>query len=288
MKKTIALVLCLLMVVSLAACGGQATADESSASAEQTETVEPTTEETEQPEESSEPAFDTSWAGDEYVMPIPEPPFTQFEISGADHEYQIISTNESEIAELTRQDIIDYCKILQDLGFTIDMQAEDVDEGSDTGYQFEATNADGVYCYIAFMESRQAVYILIQTEDVENEIGENDTTTSDEESGNTIEESGDTILKFSSAALPDLEWTCEEKEEANGKRYLSYEAENVPQDVVEDFVEQLKAAGYTLYEESVDEAWCFWGFSNDATEGSAIIGFSRKHGKCQIDIFGDF
>lgn len=46
MKKTIALVLCLLMVVSLAACGGQVTADESSASAEQTETTESTTEET--------------------------------------------------------------------------------------------------------------------------------------------------------------------------------------------------------------------------------------------------
>ena len=48
-----------------------------------------------------------------------------------------MSTNNSEIAELTHQDIIDYCKILQDLGFTIDMQEADIAEGSDAGYQFD-------------------------------------------------------------------------------------------------------------------------------------------------------
>lgn len=176
MKKVISLVLCLLMVVSMAACGSQSAAtDASSVSTEQNEAMTPATEETAQPEQTTEhsepveteatetaPAFDTSWAGDQYVMPIPKPPFEAFEISGEEHEYQLISTNEKEIAELTRQDIIDYCKILQDLGFTIDMQEAEITEGTDTGYEFEATNADGVYCYVALMEARQMVYIMIR------------------------------------------------------------------------------------------------------------------------------
>lgn len=110
-----------------------------------------------------ESSFDTSWAGDKYVMPIPQPPFKEFEISG-EGDYQILSTNESEIAELSRQDIIDYCNELKNLGFTIELQEQEITEGNDAGYQFEATNADGVYCYVALMESRQAVYMLIETE----------------------------------------------------------------------------------------------------------------------------
>ena len=64
------------MAVSLAACGGQAATEESSAPTEQTETAEPITEETTQPEESSAPAedepvetkppFDTSWASNAF------------------------------------------------------------------------------------------------------------------------------------------------------------------------------------------------------------------------------
>ena len=99
MKKAIALLLTLLMVLSLVACGSQTTAEESSANNEQTETTTeessttneqtetttPESTETEQPEESKEPtetevptepeeeapAFDTSWAGADYVMQIP-------------------------------------------------------------------------------------------------------------------------------------------------------------------------------------------------------------------------
>lgn len=189
MKKFWALLLTLTLTMSLAACSG-ASADNKDSQEPQgtvatTESTKPaeTPAPTEKPSETTEPSesteaptetapavttpaieFDKNWAGAEYELPIPQPPFTTFEISGEDGDYQIMSTNKSEIAELTHQDIIDYCKILQDLGFTIDMQEADVAEGSDAGYQFEATNADGVYCYVALMDSRQAVYILIETE----------------------------------------------------------------------------------------------------------------------------
>ncbi len=177
MKKAIVLLLSLLMVLSLAACGSQAAPEESGATDKETEAATqaivetaPTEELTEPAEtaaptqpETEAPAFDAGWAGDAYTMPIPQPPFNEFIISG-EGDYQILSSNEQEIAELSRQDIIAYCNLLKELGFTIDLHEAEVTEGDDAGYQFEAKNAEGVYCYVAFMESRQAVYILIETE----------------------------------------------------------------------------------------------------------------------------
>ncbi|MDO4474751.1 MAG: hypothetical protein Q4B75_08890 [Eubacteriales bacterium] len=148
MKKTIALVLCLLMVVSLTACGGQATADESSASAEQTETAEPTTEETTQPEESSEPvetepAFDTGWAGPDYIMPIPEPPFA-YEINVDGTSVEIRSTNGGTDGDVTHQSILDYCEELKNAGFTSNLTENEIGERNGrTCYEFSASDSVG-------------------------------------------------------------------------------------------------------------------------------------------------
>lgn len=388
MKKTIALVLCLLMVVSLAACGGQATADESSASAEQTETAEPTTEETTQQEESSEPvetepafdtswasndfeklipqppfegwsgektsdniykmetsqanadgsgtyydtwavyiqtlndcgfvvkgdtynsegtdsngnkvelqcgdghawitiytamtdqAFDTSWAGDEYVMPIPEPPFA-YEVNVDGTAVEIRSTNGGKDGDVTHQSILDYCEELKNAGFTLNLTENEIGERyGRTCYEFSASDAAGNNVNLIDDGGEVIIFASLTKTSSETNTEEN----------NVKEESEDTILKFGNAMLPDLEWTCEETEEPNGNKYLIYETENAPQNVIEDFVEQLKVAGYTLYEESVDEDgnWYFWGISNDVTEGSANINFSSKYSTCQIYIFGDF
>lgn len=290
MKKTIALVLCLLMVVSLAACGGQAATEESGTNAEQTETAEPTTEETTQPEESSEPvetepvetepAFDTSWAGADYIMPIPEPPFA-YEVNVDGAAVEIRSTNGGMDGDVTHQSILDYCEELKNAGFTLNLTENEIGERyGRTCYEFSASDAAGNN--VNLIDDGGGVVIYVALKKTSNE--------TNTEENNVKEESEDTILKFGNAMLPDLEWTCEEKEEPNGNKYLNYETENAPQDVIEDFVEQLKAAGYTLYEESVDEDsnWYFWGFSNNVTEGSANINFSSKYSTCQIYIFGDF
>lgn len=301
MKRVITLMLCLLMVVSIAACGSQsATTDESGVSAELNEATTPATDGTTQPEQimessepvetavtETEPAFDTSWAGDQYVMPIPKPPFEAFEISGEEYEYQLVSTNESEIAELTHQDIIDYCKGLQNLGFTIDMQEAMITEGTDTGYQFEATNADGVYCYVAFMESRQVVYILIKQDTAALE---QDSTAQNQENEDSSksEETTDSNETSQKVDMPDIDWDCEEVEEANGNKYLSYSAQDVSLDLIEDYVEKLASAGYVMIENGADGNWLFWSFSNEKTGGSMYIGYHTKLSKCQIDIFGEF
>ena len=269
MKKTIALMLCLLMVVSLAACGGQAATEKSGTNTEQTETT-PAAEETKQPEESSEPAetepaFDTSWASNEFEKLIPQLPFDGWNGEKASEKvYEMETSQANADGSGTYYDTwAAYIQTLKDCGFTVKGDAYSSEAADSNGNKVELQCGDG-HAWIT-------IYAAMA-----------------DQAGK--EESGDTLLRFSNAELPDLEWSWKESEEANGNKYLIYEAENAPQDVIEGFVEQLKTAGYTLYEESVDEDgnWYFWGFSNDVTEGSANINFSSKYSTCQIDIFGDF
>lgn len=155
MKKTIALVLCLLMVVSLAACGGQATADESSASAEQTETAEPTTEETTQQEESSEPvetepvetepAFDTSWASNDFEKLIPQPPFEGW--SGektSDNIYKMETSQANADGSGTYYDTwAAYIQTLNDCGFVVKGDTYNSEGTDSNGNKVELQCGDG-------------------------------------------------------------------------------------------------------------------------------------------------
>lgn len=147
MKKIIALVLCLLMAVSLAACGGQAATGESGTNNKQNETT-PAAEETKQPEESSEPvetepAFDTSWAGADYIMPIPEPPFA-YEVNVDGAAVEIRSTNGGMNGDVTHQSILDYCEELKNAGFTLNLTENEIGERyGRTCYEFSASDAAG-------------------------------------------------------------------------------------------------------------------------------------------------
>ena len=121
MKKTVAWVLCLLMVVLLAAFGGQAIAEESGKSAES--------------------AFDMSWAGDEYVMPIPEPPFA-YTVSVNGTAVEIRSTNGGMNGDVTHQSILDYCEELENAGFTLNLTKNEIGERyGRTCYLFSAKDA---------------------------------------------------------------------------------------------------------------------------------------------------
>ena len=80
MKKIMILVICLLLVLSLAACGGQDGSADTAAPATESQPVEqtpaPTTEApTEETVPETQPAFDNSWAANDYEKLIPQPPF---------------------------------------------------------------------------------------------------------------------------------------------------------------------------------------------------------------------
>lgn len=80
MKKIMILVICLLLVLSLAACGGQVVSADTAAPATESQPVEqtpaPTAEApTEETVPETQPAFDNSWAANDYEKLIPQPPF---------------------------------------------------------------------------------------------------------------------------------------------------------------------------------------------------------------------
>ena len=155
MKKTVALVLCLVMAAVLAACDSQTTAEESNntQNTAKTETAAPGTEETEQPGESSEPdetkpvetepVFDASWAGDEYVMPIPEPPFA-YAVNVDRAAVEIRSTNGGMDGDVTHQSILNYCEELKNVGFTLNLTENEIGERyGRICYEFSAYDAAG-------------------------------------------------------------------------------------------------------------------------------------------------
>ena len=163
MKKIIALVLCMLIVVSLAACGGQATTEESGTNTE-TETK-TTTEETQQPEENNEPAgtepaFDTSWASNEFEAMIPELPFTGWTVGNeTDTIYELElgglrTANGADTATGFEEDkdaLITYINSLPAYGFTVEETGENYSwlVTNDEGNTIEFMCSDG-YCWITF------------------------------------------------------------------------------------------------------------------------------------------
>lgn len=148
MKKIIALVLSLLLVVSLAACSGQKATEGSGTNTDQTETTEPKAGETTNQEESSEPAgtepaFDPGWAGNGYVMPIPEPPFA-YEITADGTAVKIQSANGGVDGDVTHQAILDYCEKMKEAGFTLKLSENELGERNGRMcYEFSASDDAG-------------------------------------------------------------------------------------------------------------------------------------------------
>ena len=118
MKKSISLSLIFLILFTFAACGNQTTTENPDVMSGQTES---NVAETEQPQEETL-SFDTTWTGEDYVIPIPAPPFKQFSISTNHYtdclQYYISSTEKDEIKAFTEDDIQQYCILLKDSGFT--------------------------------------------------------------------------------------------------------------------------------------------------------------------------
>ncbi len=160
MKKTLTLILALSMTLALAACGGSQDAPasspaqpESSQSAPAADTSAPQADvsqpeaapEVSQPEVSQpggpetpeQPAFDPGWAGAEYTMPIPKPPF-ECEVELDDRgRYTINSVNSDELKALPLSAITDYCETIKALGYSNSLRENVLETGRERqGYEF--------------------------------------------------------------------------------------------------------------------------------------------------------
>ena len=180
MKKLIAMILTAVMCLSLAACGGGGgnqiptvqeppaveepekepdvvPEEEPDVVPEEEPDVVPEEEPEEVPEEepeevtekvpeeepAPEAAFDTSWAGAEYEMPIPEPPFAN-EVEARSNGVKITSVNGGEGGDVTHSNILDYCNTLKEVGFNLDVSENVIGERyGRTCYEFSAKNAVG-------------------------------------------------------------------------------------------------------------------------------------------------
>ena len=194
MKRWIMLMLATLMAISLVACGsasdiegGNATGSVGAVEESQTEEVKETnaegvveesqiedgdvTDPVDSVEESQTadstgdsvetPDFDTGWAGADYVMYIPQPPFAKYYISYEEGQKLYIISDDSDVelrADYTA--LADYANILKDAGFTNvekDMISVDVFQseigsiGAST--LFVASNAAG-YRVMIYQEER--------------------------------------------------------------------------------------------------------------------------------------
>lgn len=175
MKKIITLMLCLMLVMSLVACGGnktaEATGDTSTQteatttpeeSQEATETVDETAPEemeTTLPEEVS-PTFDTSWASNDFEAMIPELPFTGWTVTEeTDSKYELElggletagGANTASGFEKDKDALITYLNALTAYGFTVEETGDD--------YEWLVTDVDGNtiefkcgdgYCWVTF------------------------------------------------------------------------------------------------------------------------------------------
>ncbi len=159
MKKVIALFLVAVMSVSLVACGaenqtsnnnenvnGQTSTTENESTTNGTES-QPTnsteSQSTSEPEDSSAPAFDTNWAGAEYEMPIPEPPFS-YDVEVDTSSVRVTSTNGGSNGDVTHENILTYCTALKEVGFNVNVSENVIGERyGRTCYEFRAKHENG-------------------------------------------------------------------------------------------------------------------------------------------------
>ena len=163
MKKGIAFLLILALMLSLAACGGQNSPETTAATSAQTDAATVATDATTVPDETEPttepvaetPAFDIGWAGDEHLMPIPEPPITQFSVSTNHYsdclQFYISGTDKDEVKALTEADIAAYCALLKDCGFTkVEKELEfNTDNCMFTAYTEDESAKVVVDCYLS-------------------------------------------------------------------------------------------------------------------------------------------
>ena len=241
MRKAIAILLSLLMVLSLAACGSQTTTEEGGTTNEQTEATTPEVEETEQNEESTEiveatapetePAFDNSWTNNDYEKQIPEIPFDNWSVGEAHDE----NAHRIKVKDVLYTDAKEYGELLTDCAFTQNLWVADETEGLE--YRLAADNESGFsisYDFNAYSDDEPITGLLvinIYDNRIENE-NINGVSWGDEE------------IDTSFPALPEGVWEGNVYDDEWSKTSVK-SCNTLTKEELEAYVEILKEAGFT-------------------------------------------
>ena len=243
MKKAITLLLTLLMVLSLAACGGQATTEESSTTNEQTETTTPEVEETEQNEESTETvetesagtevAFDNSWTDNAYEKQIPKIPFDNWSVGEAHDENAYLIKVENALYT----DVKEYGELLTTCAFTQNLWVADDSEGIE--YRLSADSESGYsinYDFNAYSYDEPITGLL-------------DITIYDNQANGASQglaacsSWGDAEIDALVPGLPEAEWDGDVSEKPYGKEY-HLSCYSLTKDEIMAYIDVLKEAGF--------------------------------------------
>ena len=164
MKHHLSLLLAFALTLSLSACGGDPNANtsassssgqdasqsaaDSSASATDTSVQDPDASAQAPDTSVQEPetvTFDPGWAGADYQMPVPPPPFTaEVEFNPDRNRFTIRSVDAEEVAALPLESIAQYCGTLKALGYDQSLQERELSGGiSRNGYEFYGEDGQG-------------------------------------------------------------------------------------------------------------------------------------------------
>ena len=287
MKRAIALLLALLMVLSLAACGSQAITEESSTTNEPAETTTPEVEETKQTEESTETvetesagteaAFDNSWASNEYEQKIPEPPFENWFVVETENENEYLIYAEDVLYTEAKE----YGELLATCAFTQNPDIDDTQDGM--WYSLYAANGAGFmlnYVFGAYSSDEP------KTGSVEISIFDDRANSVPKDAESQEVEQPASLPEL--PQLPDANWSEKYDED---EYWLNYTAEaELPVADAKAYVQALKDNGYTknMVEEengaADGENYRFEGYLEDAEHLTMVTVLCHSEGKWTIVI----
>ena len=242
--------------------------------------------------------FDPAWAGEEFNMPVPKPPFEQLQVQHPDDEmYMITALDPAEVGAVSDEAVLAYIEQLKKLiAFDqINMEGFYLNRYDEPKYGFGAQTEEGIV--VEFDLGRGGgkgeaepgfIMVLVWPEQIASEevtepaitveaSAEPETTTAPEEQTPAAEEK----------PASTVEWTSEAMTEPNGNVYMHHQAEKISKEEVDAIVQYLMSR-YKLYEDVDDGKWHGYSFENEETYGSLILVYSEKYQKCNIDIFGEF
>ena len=242
--------------------------------------------------------FDPAWAGEEFNMPVPKPPFEQLQVQHPDDEmYMITALDPAEVGAVSDEAVLAYIEQLKKLiAFDqINMEGFYLNRYDEPKYGFGAQTEEGIV--VEFDLGRGGgkgeaepgfIMVLVWPEEIAAEEVIEPVLDSTVAAETTSEPETETPAEEKAELdIGDAEWTMEVITEPNGSTYKHYASENISQEMVNALVDYLKSR-YTLYEEVKDGHFDFFGFQNEETYGSLIINYQPGKERCFIDIFGDF
>jgi len=242
--------------------------------------------------------FDPAWAGEEFNMPVPKPPFEQLQVQHPDDEmYMITALDPAEVGAVSDEAVLAYIEQLKKLiAFDqINMEGFYLNRYDEPKYGFGAQTEEGIV--VEFDLGRGGgkgeaepgfIMVLVWPEEIAAEeviepVLDSTVameTTSEPETETPAEEKAE-------LDIGNAEWSMEVVTEPNGNTYTRYTGKKIGQEMINALVDYLTSK-YTMYEKVSDEGWDSYYFKNEETYGSLIIGYQISRERCFIDIFGDF